>query len=67
MFDPKFEEGVALYIIWARPKSGAMRTLAAGGLRAMLAAWEAVQEDCPTDELTLQHRARVLRSRPALI
>ena len=67
MFDPKFEEGFALYIIWARPRSGALRTLAAGGFSAMAAAWEAVQGDCPTEELTLQHRARVLRSRPPLL
>ena len=66
MFEPEFEEGAALYIIWARPKKGGMRTLAADGLRAMLAAWEALQEDCPAKELTLQHRARVLRSRPLL-
>lgn len=67
MFDPKFEEGFALYIIWARPQKGGMHTLAAGGINAMMAAWEAVQAECPTEELTLQHRARVLRSRPPLI
>lgn len=67
MFDPKFEEGFALYIIWARPKSGGMRTLAAGGFNAMIAAWDVVQTECPEDELKLQQRARVLRSRPPLI
>jgi hypothetical protein len=67
MFDPKFDDDFALYIIWARPASGRMHTLAAGGLRAMLAAWEVVQEDCPTEELTLQHRSRVLHARPPLI
>ncbi len=66
MFDPKFEEGFALFVIWSRPKSGGMRTLAAAGFNAMMAASEAVQTDCPTEELTLQHRARVLRSRPPL-
>ncbi len=49
MFDPKFEDGFALYIIWARPASGRMHSLAVGGLRAMLAAWEVVQQDCPTE------------------
>lgn len=67
MFDPKFEEGFVLNIIRARPKSGAMRRLAAGGFNVMMAAWEAVQTECPTKELTLQHRARALRSRPPLI
>ncbi len=67
MFDPKFDETAALFIIWVRPRRGAMRTLAAGGFNAMAAAWEAVQTECPEDELTLQQRARVLRSRPPLI
>ena len=49
MFDPKFEEGFALYIIWARPKSGGIRSLAADGFNAMAAAWEAVQAQCPTE------------------
>lgn len=67
MFDPKFDETAAIFIIWARSKQGGMRTLAAGGFNAMAAAWEAVQTECPEDELTLQQRARVLRSRPPLI
>ena len=66
MFEPKFDETAAIFIIWARSKQGGMRTLAAGGFSAMVAAWEAVQADCPTEELTLQHRARVLRSRTPL-
>jgi len=33
----------------------------------MLAAWEVVQQDCPTEELTLQHRSRVLHARPPLV
>lgn len=66
MFDPKFDETAAIFIIWARSEQGGMRTLAAGGFNAMAAAWEAVQTDCPTEELTLQHRARVLRSRTPL-
>lgn len=67
MFDPKFDETAAIFIIWARSTRGGMRTLAAGGFNAMAAAWEAVQMECPEDELTLQQRARVLRSRPPLI
>jgi len=67
MFAPKFDETAALFIIWARSKRGGMRTLAAGGFNAMAAAWEAVQTECPEDELTLQQKARVLRSRPPLI
>jgi hypothetical protein len=67
MFDPKFDETAAMYIIWVRSKRGGMRTLAAGGFNAMAAAWEAVQTECPEDELTLQQKARVLRSRPPLL
>jgi hypothetical protein len=67
MFDPKFDETAAIFIIWARSRHGGMRTLAAGRFGAMAAAWEAVQTECPEDELTLQQRARVLRSRPPLI
>lgn len=67
MFEPKFDETAAIFIIWARSEQGGMRTLAAGGFDAMAAAWEAVQTECPEDELTLQQRARVLRSRPPLI
>lgn len=67
MFDPKFQDDFALYIIWARPRSGGMYSIAAGGFSAMMAAWDAVQHDCPTAELTLQNRARVLRSRPPLL
>ena len=67
MFDPKFKETAAIFIIWARSTRGGMRTLAAGGFNAMIAAWDVVQTECPEDELTLQQRARVLRSRPPLI
>jgi hypothetical protein len=43
-----------------------MHALVAGGFSAVVAAWEAVRAECPTEELTLQHRARVLRSRTPL-
>ena len=66
MFDPVFEPGAALFIIWRRPKWGGMQTLAAGSHKAMVGAWEALQEDYPDDELTMQHRARILRRREPL-
>jgi hypothetical protein len=67
MFDPKFQDSFALYIIWVRPRQGPIYTLAAGGFRAMEAAWNEVQAECPTDELTFQQRSRILKSRPPLI
>ena len=66
MFDPIFRPGEALYIIWRRPKHGGMETIAAGSHRAMRAAWDAVQDEYPEDELTLQNRARVMSSRGPL-
>jgi hypothetical protein len=66
MFDPKFEPGAALFIVWRRPRIGAMETVAAGTLRAMRGAWEAVQDQYLDDELTLQNRARVLARREAV-
>jgi len=63
MFDPRFPEGEALFIIWRRPPNGRPITLAAGSHRAMSAAWDAVQDQCPDEELTLQQRARVLLRR----
>jgi hypothetical protein len=65
MFDPKFEPGAALFIIWRRPRAGGMETIAAGTHRAMRGAWEAIQDQYPDDELTLQNRARVLARRKA--
>lgn len=38
MFDPKFDETAAIFIIWARSRKSGMRTLAAGGFNAMAAA-----------------------------
>lgn len=63
MFDPVFETGAALFIIWRRPAYGGIETIAAGTHRAMVGAWNAVQDQYPDDELTLQNRARVLRRR----
>ena len=65
MFDPKFEPGAALFIIWRRPRTGPMETIAAGTHRAMRGAWEAIQDQYPDDELTLQNRARVIARRGA--
>lgn len=62
MHEPIFPEDMALYIIWASSSAG-RSSVAAGGLAAMKAAWEAIQMDYPRDTLTLQHRARVLRER----
>ncbi len=42
-----------------------METIAAGTLRAMRGAWDAIQDQYPDDELTLQNRARVLARRSA--
>jgi len=63
MFDPKFAPGEALFIIWRRSDRGGLVTVAAGSHRAMAAAWVAVQDQYPTEELTLQNRARILRRR----
>ena len=63
MFDPKFAHGAALFIIWRRPRTGGMETIAAGTHRAMRGAWDAIQDQYPDDELTLQHRARVIERR----
>jgi hypothetical protein len=65
MFDPKFDPGAALFIIWRRPRTGGIETVAAGTHRAMRGAWEAVRDQYPDDELTLQNRARVLARRPS--
>jgi hypothetical protein len=40
-----------------------METIAAGTHRAMRGAWGAIQDQYPDDELTLQHRARVIERR----
>lgn len=61
--EPIFPEDGALFIIWCKPAFGAPFSVAAGGLRAMQAAWHAVQDDYPQDDLTLQNRARVLLRR----
>uniref|UniRef100_UPI001AE07BCF hypothetical protein n=1 Tax=Pararhodobacter sp. SW119 TaxID=2780075 RepID=UPI001AE07BCF len=62
-----FEPGAALFIIWRRPRHGGMHSLAAGSLKAMTVAWEALRDDYPGDELTLQQGTRVLmRSAPML-
>ena len=58
-----FPPGEALFIIWRRSERGGLATVAAGSHRAMAAAWEAVVNQYPTEELTLQNRARVLRKR----
>jgi hypothetical protein len=67
MVDPKFEPDVALFIIWRRPRRGGMHTLAAGSFKAMKVAWEELQGDYPADELTLQHRARILMRRAPML
>ncbi|SEU03649.1 hypothetical protein [Paracoccus homiensis] len=61
--NPIFPHDTALFIIWAHPPKGEPYTLAAGGLRAMNAAWPTVQDEARDCELTLQHGARVIRSR----
>lgn len=67
MFDPRFDPSAALFIIWRRPRTGGMETIAAGTHRAMRGAWSAVQDQYLSDELTLQHRARVIERRdPAM-
>jgi hypothetical protein len=44
-----------------------METIAAGTHRAMRGAWSAIQDQYLSDELTLQHRARVIERRePAM-
>ena len=63
MFDPKFDRGAALFIIWRRPQTGPIETVAAGTHRAMRGAWDVIQDQYPDDELTLQNRARVLARR----
>ena len=63
MFDPRFDPNDALFIIWRRPRAGGIHTVAAGSFNAMIAAWRAVQEDYPDDELSLQNRARILMRR----
>ena len=67
MFDPRFAPDVALFIIWRRPRGGGMHALAAGSFKAMAVAWEALQDDYPADELTLQQRARVLIRRAPML
>lgn len=62
MHEPYFPEDEALFIIWARDRWG-RRSVAAGTLTAMLAAWDAVQDVCPAGELTLQEGSRVVRER----
>lgn len=64
--EPRFDPSVALFIIWRRPREGGMEAVAAGSLRAMRAAWDAVQQDHPRDDLTLQQGARVLMERGPL-
>lgn len=66
MFDPKFPEGSALFIIWRRSRFTGLETVAAGTHRAMKAAWGAIQDEYPDEELTLQNRARVLEFRAPL-
>lgn len=61
--EPKFAEGVALYIIWRKSPEGERASVAAGTLTAMLGAWEAIQDKHERDELTLQSGARVMHRR----
>lgn len=61
--EPRFPSDSALYIIWCEGRDTPRYSLAAGSLRAMEAAWEAVQQDCPRATLTLQERSRVLAMR----
>ena len=49
MFDPKFDPGAALFIIWRHPRTGGMETVAAGTHRAMRGAWAAIQDQYPDD------------------
>ena len=66
MFDPQFNPEYALFIIWRRPRHGGMETVAAGAHRAMRGAWDAIQDQYPEDEITLQNRARILARREPL-
>lgn len=63
MFDPVFQPGAALLVIWRRPRHGGLETIAAGTHRAMSGAWDAIQDQYPDDEITLQNRARIVKRR----
>lgn len=63
--EPKFAQGVALYIIWRQSPEGERATGAAGTLSSVLGAWAAIQSDYLRDELTLQNGAMVMHRRPA--
>ena len=61
--EPKFAEGVALYIIWRESPEGERTSVAAGTLSAMLGAWDAIQDQHQRDELTLQNGAMIMQRR----
>lgn len=66
MHEPEFPENRALYIIWCDSAMWGRFSLAAGSFSAMVAAWDAVQDQQPSDVLTLQDGARVLHKRTAI-
>lgn len=61
--DPIFPNDRALLIIWCHELGQRPYSLAAGTHDAMMAAWDAVQGDCPRAALYLQQGARVIRQR----
>ncbi|VDS07935.1 hypothetical protein PARHAE_01115 [Paracoccus haematequi] len=60
---PDFPEDFALYIIWAERPGRRQTTVAAGCLAAMDAAWSAIQDRYPDEELRLQQGALVMQRR----
>ncbi|MDT1061210.1 hypothetical protein RM190_05015 [Paracoccus sp. CPCC 101403] len=64
--EPHFPDDFALFIIWAVPPDAKQYPVAAGGFKAMQAAWEVIQGDYRWDELSFQHGARVLKTREPL-
>lgn len=64
--EPIFPENQALYIIWAEDGFIGRRSVAAGCLTAMLAAWQAIQGEFPNEELTMQNGSRVMHRRSKL-
>lgn len=67
LITPEFDDHTALYIIWCESPGGYRTSLAAGCFDAMKAAWEALQDHDPRDELRLQLGIRIIKQRPARI
>lgn len=63
MHEPEFDPTAALFILWRYSPEGSRVSIAAGALTAMNAAWVAVQDEYPRDQLSLQHGARIVRRR----